>query len=194
MYKLKEEPVENVAEPKVEETKKEIKEEDHKEDSKKDVLNPVYLCDTKVYSNLIYEHVKDVDLNQKCLGKLDTYITGHILGFLDYKTIMSNIRYLSKSFIKFTTDMLHYIPDLKKDAFIRVKAPKMYKGVDKMPPLRHPYYKNWESLNVIYIVTEKNDTSVKSKYDTMLLIDLFYQDELFPNCKELTITPIHSYW
>lgn len=142
MYKLKEEPVENVAELKVEETKKEIKEEDHKEDYKKDVLNPVYLCDTKVYSNLIYEHVKDVDLNQKCLGKLDTYITGHILGFLDYKTIMSNIRYLNKSFIKFTTDMLHYIPDLKKDAFIRVKAPKMYKGVDKMPPLRHPYYKN----------------------------------------------------
>lgn len=173
------------------EEEKELKEQN---DLVKDEPEPVYLSDTIVYSNSIYQDAKSCGMVFKYLGKLSSYTLGHILGYLDYKTVMATVRYLSKSFIVYTQELLHYVPDLNQHAYLFADLWKVYTGEVKMPPLCHAYYKNCKKLEIIFIASTPGIKQRNwSKYETMFFYDLFHVRELFPNLTYLSIHPTHPH-
>ena len=145
-----------------------------------------------MHSNFILSGVKKLS-HQNYVGKLSWYVIGHVLEYLDYKTVMATIRYLNKSFLFFTERLLHYVPGLDLHAYLKCNLSDMYNGKCKIPPLCHAYYQKCTKLNIIYFRTTLKDINNKSKIETMFFIDLFQRKELFPKLKELSIYVSHSY-
>ena len=106
---------------------------------------------------------------------------------------MTIIRYLNKSFLYFTENLLHYTPGLEHHADLRCNLAKIYHGKCKIPPLCHAYYQKCTKLDIIYYRSIEKDANKKSKVETMFFIDLFQRKELFPNVKELSIYVSHTH-
>lgn len=154
----------------------------------------VYFADHSLYSNYIYEsaqHIKDWNM----LGPLRLIAVGQVLKYLDYKFIMTTVRYLNKSFLVLTQAKCHYIPEIKREALLKVSLHEVYEGKNRMPIIRHPYYTNCVELKIIYQKWEENDTKYKTKlnYDKMFMTDLFGVDKLFRTIKKLKIFVAHSH-
>jgi hypothetical protein len=92
----------------------------------------VYFSDYNLFSNHMFE---DIDKKSKkhFLHPLSIYTTSQVLRFLDYRTIMTKIRYLSKSFIWLTQEHIQYIEGLNKQALLRASLYEIYKGEVRMP-------------------------------------------------------------
>lgn len=111
----------------------------------------VYFADHLLYSNMIYTKSKiSVDIN--LLGILTIVPTCAVLSFLDYKFLMTRVRYLNKSFLTLTQNKLHYMPGLRRKAVLKVSLHEVYQGQERMPMLNHPYYTHCTELKVIYQV------------------------------------------
>lgn len=137
-------------------------------------MSPCYLSDLNPFSNKLYDKIKQSEFTGKYLGTLDTYTFGQILSFLDYKTILCTVRYVSKPFLQFTSEHMNYIEGLQANAYLRVDLNKVYNGKIKMPPLRHAYFENCTNLTLIYTNSiEKEDGQSPNIHEIMFYIDLF---------------------
>jgi hypothetical protein len=145
----------------------------------------IYLSDYEVCSNLIYENSHTTHL--KLLGELGNVANGQVLKFLDYETVMTKIRFLNKSFLKYTEEYLDYIEGMERKAVIKTSLKELYNGKIYIPMLNHSYYTKCTSLTIYYeksIAGCFNDTS---DLDLRFLTDLFGIKSLFPQLKELKI-------
>jgi hypothetical protein len=134
-------------------------------------------------------------IKKHLLFPLSIYTTCQVLKFLDYKTIMTKIRYLNKSFIWLTQETLQYIEGLNKQAILRASLKEIYEGTVRMPIVNHPYYTNCERLKIIYQVLNKENkypTDKKHKLLRRFMEDLFTRVTLFPNIKYLYIHFSHN--
>jgi len=118
----------------------------------------MHLSDTIVYSNLIYLNAKDHPVPTRLLGPLKKFVTGVVMDFIDYKFLMTTVRYLSKSFLVFTQENCHYSSHMDRKAFIRVSLKEMLEGTVRIPMLNHPYYSNCTRLTLIYQAGEGPDS------------------------------------
>ena len=154
----------------------------------------VYMVDHQLYSNYISESAKTLK-DWKFIGPLSLIPTGQVLNFLDYRFMMTTVRYLNKSFLVLTQSHCKYIPDMKREAVLKASLHEIYTGEYRMPILRHPYYTNCNKLKILYQKCEKQDSLCMSKlnYDKMFMIDLFSVDTLFPEMKKLKVVVSHSH-
>lgn len=153
-----------------------------------------YMADHQLYSNYIYENSQKIR-DWKLFGSLTLAPTGQVLNFLDYRFVMSKVRYLNKSFLALTQSYCNYMPEVKKEAVMKVSLYEVYEGKQRMPILRHPYYTNCSKLKILYQKCEKKDVLCKSKtdYDKMFFVDLFEVCTLFPELKRLKVAVSHSH-
>ena len=160
------------------------------EDTKEDQM---YFSDVLVYSNIIYQNAKENTTTMKLIGPIKKFVTGIIMDFIDYKFMMTKIRYLNKSFLVFTQENWHFSMRMDRKAYIKISLMDTYEGLKAMPMLNHPYYKNWTKLTIIYQYSRlKDNHSMKKEYNDMLMIDLFEKNKLFPSLKTLKIYASHS--
>jgi tetraacyldisaccharide-1-P 4'-kinase len=69
-----------------------------------------YFSDHVLFSNDMFEKLEKNRKNN-FLHSLSIYTMSQILKFLDYQTIMTQIRYLNKSFFSLTQESIQYIED-----------------------------------------------------------------------------------
>ena len=130
--------------------------------------------------------IHENDIIFKFFGPLSKYIVSKIAEYLSYKEIMTKMRYLNLSFLHLTTNLIQYFPSIEKYALMKVNLTKVFMGESMMPIITHPYYKNCETLKIIYDVGEA-PKEYEGMFEEFFMRALFESKELFPNIKSLDI-------
>ena len=160
------------------------------EETKEDEM---YLNDMVVYSNQIYKIAKAAELPTRLIGPIKKFVTGLIMNYLDYKFLMTKIRYLNKSFIVFTQENWHYSCHMIRKAYMKVSLMEVYNGTSRIPMIAHPYYTNCTKLTLIYQLCKDKDSSCKDpSIESKFIKELFEDNLLFPLINELRIWVSHS--
>ena len=153
----------------------------------------MHLNDVLVYSNIIYQNSKANPSPTRLIGPVKKFVTGIIMDFIDYKFMMTRIRYLNRSFLVFTQENCHYSQRMDKKAYIKANLKEIYEGELAIPMLNHPYYTNWTKLTIIYQICRFKDSNwSKQEYNNIFMKDLFERSLLFPSIKTLKIIASHS--
>jgi hypothetical protein len=153
----------------------------------------IYFSDHSLYSNQIYTRLEE-EMKKVFLPPLSVYVIGQVLKYLDYKTIMIEVRYLNKSFLWLTQQNLQYVEGLDRSAILAATLNSVYDGSTKMPIVHHPYYTQCKKLKIIYQLSGGEEKGVRFKHKKLrrFMEDLFTRVDLFPNLKDLQIHFSHS--
>jgi hypothetical protein len=153
----------------------------------------IYFSDHSLYSNQIYTRLEE-GMKKVFLPPLSVYVIGQVLKYLDYKTIMTEVRYLNKSFLWLTQQNLQYVEGLDRSAILAATLNSVYDGSTKMPIVHHPYYTQCEKLKIIYQLSGGEEKTVKFRHKKLrrFMEDLFTRVDLFQNLKDLQIYFSHS--
>ena len=141
-----------------------------------------------VYSNTIYQNAKTSSPPTRLFGPIKKFVTGIIMDFVDYKFMMTKLRYLNRSFLIFTKENCHFSQRMDRKAYIRINLKEAYEGLAAIPMLNHPYYTNCTKLTIVYQLCKFKDNNWKKpEYNQMFMRDLFERSKLFPWIKTLKI-------
>ena len=130
--------------------------------------------------------IHENDIRYKFIGPLSKYLISKIAEYLNYKEIMIIMRYLNLSFLDLTTNLIHYFPSVRKHALLKANLTKIFMGESIMPIITHPYYKNCETLKIIYDVGEVPN-EYQGMFEDLFMKSLFESKELFPHINSLEI-------
>jgi hypothetical protein len=100
---------------------------------------------------------------------------------------MNKIRYLNKSFLKYTEEYLSYVEGMERKAVIKTCLKNIYSGKIYIPMLNHSYYTKCTSLIIYYEKSIAGCFKDTSDLDLRFMTDLFSIKSLFPELKELKI-------
>ena len=147
----------------------------------------------KIFSNQLYEELRDSHETLNLIGPLKMNVVSLISAFLDYKFLMTTLRYLNKSFIALTQDIWHHSFNRVREASIKVSLSEAYEGKSPLPLVMHPFYTNCTKLRLIYQICKGKDhlwadPSIEGKF----LKELFEYHTLFPHLNQLKIFVSHS--
>ena len=153
----------------------------------------MFLDDMLLYSNTIYQDIKTRSSPSRLFGPIEKFVTGVIMDFVDYKFMMTKLRYLNKSFLVFTQECCHFSQRMDRKAYIKINLKEAYEGLEAIPMLNHPYYTNCTKLTVLYQICKGKDSNwKKTEYNQMFMRDLFERSKLFHSIKTLKIYVSHS--
>ena len=153
----------------------------------------MHLSDMVVYSNIIYKKAKAECIPSRLIGPIKKFVTGIIMDFIDYKFLMTRVRYLNKSFIIFTQENWHYSFHMIRKAYMKVSLMEVYNGTIRIPMIYHPYYTNCTKLTLIYQLWKDKDSLWKdTSIEARFIKELFEDNLLFPLLNELKIWVSHS--
>ena len=128
-------------------------------------------------------------------GRLPVGLMGTVAAFIGFKELMFTVRSVSKDWLLFAHNFLHYAGELHSSARIKVFIDKMYEGAVIVPAIWHPYFAQAEELSIFYECTHKSySKNIAEIYLNLFFFDLFKVDHYFNQLKRLNLYNTYNPW